>query len=267
MYGLKEMLIKEELRLQSIKRTVDDRLRDVPEGNLRITSTRNRVQFMHCMDKEKKMKEQGIYIKQDDRSLANALAQKTYDQRVQKLVDRRIKQIEKLTKEYTDNEIDELFDNLHPIRKTLIKAVEMPWEQRLQEWKNTPYVGKEFAENIPEIYTKKGERVRSKSEKIIADTFFELGIEYKYECPLKLKGYGIVYPDFTILRKRDGKEIYWEHDGRMDEPDYANKAVRKINSYIANGIFPGDKLVISYETSKIVLNDRVIKMLIDEYIR
>ncbi|WP_242831995.1 hypothetical protein [Butyrivibrio sp. VCD2006] len=266
MYGLKELLTKEEARLYTIKQIVDDRLVNVPEGSLRITSTRNRVQFMHCIDKNNKSKEQGIYIKQEDISLAHRLAQKTYDHRVKKIVDRRLKQIESLNKEYMDNEIDELYNSLHPMRKTLIKAVETPWEQRLLDWKNTPYVGKEFAENIPVIYSKKGERVRSKSEKILADIFFDLGIEYKYECPLKLKGFGIVYPDFTILRKRDRKEIYWEHDGRMDDPKYAEKAVRKINSYIANGILPGDKLIISYETSGVVLDDRIIKMLIEKYV-
>jgi hypothetical protein len=108
--------------------------------------------------------------------------------------------------------------------------------------------------------------VRSKSEKIIADTLNDLGIEYKYECPLRLKGVGIVYPDFTILRKRDGRQIYWEHDGRMDEPEYAEKAIRKINSYINNRIFPGDTLIISYESSKVLLDDRVIKSLIEKFV-
>ena len=266
MYGLKKMLINEEARLLSIKQIVDGRLNDVPDGCLRITSCRKRVQFMHCTDKDNKSKIQGSYIKQEDIALANRLAQKTYDQKVKKVVDRRLKQIERINKEYKDDEISELYDNLHPIRKGLIKAVEAPWEQRLQEWKSKPYVGKEFAENIPIIYSRKGERVRSKSEKILADTFYDLGIEYKYECPLKLKGFGIVYPDFTILRRRDGKEIYWEHDGRMDDPEYAEKAVRKINSYIANGILPGDKLIISYETSGVVLDDRIIKMLIGKYL-
>ena len=46
------------------------------------------------------------------------------------------------------------------------------------KWKSIPYVGKEFDESIPVIYTKKGERVRSKSEKILADTFYELGMRY-----------------------------------------------------------------------------------------
>ena len=28
----------------------------------------------------------------------------------------------------------------------------------------------------------------------------------------------IVYPDFTFLSRKTKQEIYWEHDGRMDDP-------------------------------------------------
>lgn len=263
MNGLKELLKKEEERLRAIKRIVDKRLENVPDGTLRITSTRkNRVQYMHCTDNDAK----GKFIKQEDNELAYMLAQKSYDQKVKRLVDKRLKQIEKIAGEYEDSEITDLYDDLHSMRKTLVKPVETPWEQRLAEWKSVPCIGKEFAENVPVIYTKKGERVRSKSEKIIADIFYDLGIEYKYECPLKLKGYGTVYPDFTILRKRDGKEIYWEHDGRMDNPKYAEKAVRKINSYTANGYFLGYNLIVSFESSVEVLDDRIIKKMISKYI-
>ena len=262
MNGLKELLEIEKNRLIRIKSVVDNRLIEVPEGVLRISTSNNCTQFKQCVEAKKKL----IYIKKDNQQLAYRLAQKSYDQKIQKLVDRRLKQLNKLTEEYEDTEIEEIYDKLHPIRKALIQPVEIPWEQRLAEWKNTPYVGKGFASGMPEIYSKKGERVRSKSEKIIADIFCDLGIEYKYECPLKLKGVGIVYPDFTILRKRDGKEIYWEHDGRMDDPKYAEKAVRKINSYIANGYFPGDNLIVSFESSGNVLNDRIIKSMISKYI-
>lgn len=58
-----------------------------------------------------------------------------------------------------------------------------------------------------EIYTQKGERVRSKSEKTLADYFYYHGIPYKYECPLLLKGFGIIYPDFTFLTRRSQKEM------------------------------------------------------------
>lgn len=47
------------------------------------------------------------------------------------------------------------------------------------------------------ILTDRGERVRSKTEKIMADYFYRKGIEYKYEQPIYLKGLGTVYPDFS----------------------------------------------------------------------
>lgn len=261
MHGLKELLIKEEERLESIKNVVDNRLVETPDGRLRITTSKKSVQYMYCT-----CGRNGTYIKKNDREIIGGLAQKAYDLRVKRLVDRRLKQLEKLAEEYNDNEIEIIYEQLHPIRKKLVKAVEMPWEQQLCEWKNIPYIGKGFAENVPVIYTKKGERVRSKSEKILADSFYERGIEYKYECPLELKGVGTIYPDFTFLRKRDGKEIYWEHDGRMDDSIYAEKAIRKIHSYISNDIFPGDRLILTFESNGVVISDRMIKKLIEKYL-
>ena len=83
-------------------------------------------------------------------------------------------------------------------------TINTTWEQRINEWITKEYAGKEFQEDTPVILTEKGERVRSKSEKIMADYFYRNGIEYKYECPLYLKGMGIVYPDFTFLSKKTG---------------------------------------------------------------
>ena len=57
------------------------------------------------------------------------------------------------------------------------------------------------------LITEKGEYVRSKSEKIIADTLTKNNINYVYELPLRLKGYGTVKPDFTVLNKRTRHEL------------------------------------------------------------
>lgn len=266
MYGLKNLLRGEEKKLVQIKQLVDRSLSKTPEGNLRITSSGKQVQYMHCFGDDKKLMTRGKYIKKENRELISALAQKSYDQKVKKLIDRRLKQIQKLNSEYDDQEIEQIYENLHPIRQEFVKPYDKPWRQKVLEWKMIPYVGKEFAKDVPEIYTKKGERVRSKSEKMIADALFENGIEYKYECPLELKGYGKVYPDFTILSRKSGKIVYWEHDGRMDDPKYADKAVRKINSYIRNGIMPGRGLILSFETEKLVLSDATICNLIGCYL-
>ena len=265
MYGLKKLLEEEEIRLRRIKEEVDCRLQDVPEGTLRITSSRNKVQYMYCTNDDEHSRQQGRYIKKNELTLAKALAQKEYDLKLRRLVERRLSQISKLNTEYRDNEIENVYLTQHPQRKAIIKPAERSWEQRVAEWKAIPYMKKGFRPGDPEIYTKEGERVRSKSEKILADTFSDYGIVYKYECPLQLRG-GVVHPDFTFLSRVTNEEIYWEHDGRMDDPEYAENAVRKINTYIQNGILPGKQLIITYETSKCVLNDMVVKKMIREYL-
>ncbi len=266
MIGLKKYLIEEEERLTKIKDVVNKRLINVPEGNLRITSAGKRVQYMHCKDEEGLYQKQGEYMKKEDMSLIRELAQKSYDQKIKRLVDRRLRQIQSINRDYRDNEIEIIYNRMNANRQALVSPVENTWEQKVTDWKSIPYTGKGFEEGTPEIYTKKNERVRSKSEKIIADTLYDLEIEYKYECPIYLKSYGQVYPDFTILSRKTGKEMYWEHDGRMDDPKYSKKAVRKINSYISDGILPGERLILTFETSSIVLSDRTIHKMIDNYL-
>ena len=102
---------------------------------------------------------------------------------------------------------------------------------------------------------------------IKADYFYRNGIEYKYECPIYLKGIGVVYPDFTFLSQKTGEEIYWEHHGRMDDPAYARNAVRKINAYENNNIYPGERLIITYETSQMILNTDKIEKLVEKYLK
>ena len=82
----------------------------------------------------------------------------------------------------------------------------------LQKWFAAPYQGKEFQEGAPMILTENGERVRSKSEKILADYFYRQNILYKYEKPLYLKGYGTVYPDLHFCLQNRERDIL-EHEG------------------------------------------------------
>ena len=109
-------------------------------------------------------------------------------------------------------------------------------EQYIHNWEGVVYQGKGFDDTTPEIYTAKGEGVRSKSEVIIADILNQEGIPHRYEYPLQLKGWGRVYPDFTVLNVRERKEIYWEHLGMMDDPNYVENALQKLALYQQNGI-------------------------------
>ena len=52
----------------------------------------------------------------------------------------------------------------------------------------------------------------------------------------------------------------------MDDPAYAQNAVRKILAYEENGIYPGESLILTFETEKNVLNTRIIERLVHRYL-
>ena len=127
---------------------------------------------------------------------------------------------------YDENALLKLTSNLHPSRRKLIDPLVLSDEEYVNRWIGMPYEKKPFEEGLAMIYTNRGERVRSKSEKIIADQLLKEGIPYRYECPIQL-GQTIIYPDFTVLNKKTHKEFYLEHFGMMDDQNYCNKLKQK----------------------------------------
>lgn len=259
MYELKKILELEEKRLERIASITKKRLEDTPDGTLRLSKSHNSTQFYHCIKGNKN------YIEKKEETLIQKLAQKTYDEKVLRCVQKRLAQIRKITKDYEINEIENIYLREHPERQKRIQPVEKIWEKFVESWGAEPYNGKEFTDEVPFILTEKGERVRSKSEKIIADYFYRRGIAYKYEHPLYLKGMGTVYPDFTLLSPATREEIYWEHLGKMDDPIYAKNAIKRIQAYEKNDIYPGERLILTYETSQIVLDSLLLEKLVDRY--
>ena len=262
MRELKKLLIKEKERLEEIVIKIKMQLNNTPKGTLRLSQSNSHVQFYHCTVENKK----GKYIAKGNEKLVQQLAQKSYDEKVLKVAEKRLNQINRFLKDYEDDEIEQVFLNEHIERQRLIQPAEQTWERKLVKWKGKEYNGKGFQEGLPLIMTERGERVRSKTEKIMADYFYRNGIEYKYECPIYLNGMGMVYPDFTFLPKKVGKEIYWEHNGLVDDPSYARNMVRKIDAYENNGIFVGERLILTYESEQSILSTRKIEQMVERYL-
>ncbi len=262
MYGLKEMLMQEKNYLDEIIEKACAGEKSVPKGKLRISMNRGKARYYHCINDR-----YGEYISKENNQLPRQLAQKSYNEAVVKAARARAKIIAKCLEGYCDDEIEQIYEGLHEERKSLITPIIQTCDQLEEQWYSIPYISKSFREETPEILSERGERVRSKSEKILADFFYRNNILYKYEKPLNLAGYGTVYPDFTFYSKRLRKEIYWEHEGMMDNPEYARNAVKKLNSYQMNGIYPGERLILTFETDLDVLNSRIVKELVDKYLR
>lgn len=102
-----------------------------------------------------------------------------------------------------------------------------------------------FSDNLRHT-TENGEKVRSKSEVIIANALREKGVSYNYEKTLTFSNGETLLPDFTITAK-DGTELYLEHLGMLSDTDYARHWEDKKRLYAQNGIIEGDRLFTTTE--------------------
>ncbi len=271
---LKPMKNTEELtqRLKDLKQTliaVKKKTENLPQGHLKVAVKPGHTEYYHIQECGSS---HVTYISKKKMSLASQLAQKDYYLKLIKILEQEIKALERCLRQTCSfSIIQKLYAGLSPERKALITPVTLTEKQYAEEWQKCRWQGKTFFEEESKYYTTKGERVRSKSEVIIADALLIEKIPYRYEFPVRLKKAGkgeiTVYPDFTCLNLRTREEMYWEHFGMMDDPDYVQNTISKLSLYAENGIFPGNKLIITMETKSESLNTRDLKRIISEYLK
>ena len=250
-----ELLENRLLVLKSNVNTIKSRLKTYQKGNLKIKRVKNKTYY--CIADENSGKQR--YISASNMKDAQNIAQRDYEQSYLKIATKEISDIEKLlAKKYSDS-AKNCYSGINEGRKKLIMPFEMSDEDFAKQWLDVPYKSKDFLENdTTEYYTDKGERVRSKSEIIIANMLNTFDIPYKYECPLRL-GNILVYPDFTILDVNERREKYLEHFGMMGDSRYVENMMLKVNTYEKNGIYIGDMLLCVFESDKRSLNVNVLR--------
>ncbi len=139
--------------------------------------------------------------------------------------------------------------SLCPITGSRLSKVFEEKEYRLsaaqREWLYGDYVQNPYKPEQKIYKTKSGIKVRSKSERILADFFTEHGIIFRYEAELIVCG-KIYYPDFMILCD-DGRILIWEHFGLMEKEDYFAGVCRKLEQYRKAGYLQHSNLICTYE--------------------
>ncbi len=266
MKTIESILRNEKRQLKNIAREARKRLQMAPKGHLRIMKKRGRVEYYYKGDNGNSDKisssDNGRYMRKSEENLVRGIAQRDYDVRVVKNAEERMKAIDTFLEKYKKTSLEEVYQKTNHYRRELICASIISDDEYIKRWQAVEYTGKLFADESQEIITERGERVRSKSEKIIADKLYALGIPYRYEYPLILEGNIKIYPDFTILKMPAKEEVYLEHFGMMDKSEYVANVLYKLSTYERNGIYLGVNLFITYETSKITLNTRTLDGLI-----
>lgn len=195
-------LEKEKQILLQLKEKIESMLNTAPEGGLVIRTKRGKPQYYWSRAGKTES-----YIKYNQIDFVKKLAQKSYFVNLQKHITNQLQAIQSFLESYSQISIDDIYKQLPEKRKELVDPIVFTDGQYRKQWQESHYTGKAFAVNDDEIFIEKGERVRSKSEKMIADKLYMMDIPYKYECPISLLPYGIVYPDFVVLNTKERKEV------------------------------------------------------------
>lgn len=248
--------IQTQLRIvEELKASAEKAIRNAPEGILVVGNKGTATEWYLKKGRAR------TYLPKTQRPLAHALAQAAYAREFLKKAEtvwEELKQLESMHVErsasYMYHALAEAYEKLSAPRKQLVEAYVLPDEEFARAWEQEAYEGKGFAPDTPEILTEKGERVRSKSEKMIADKLFRMGIHYRYEYPLVLKGIGRFYPDFTLLDLMERIAVIQEHFGLMDDPEYRKNTFWKINQYEKHGYPLGTRFLCSFESLDHPLN-------------
>ena len=238
-------------------------LADQPEGFVRVSASDKRTQFYYYSGVNDQRN--GKYMPKSEEERAKKIIVKEYHQKCKEVCVNRLKGVERMLKCAHSNDLNDVYTKMAEGKKPFITQIILDDEKYIEAWQAVEYEGKDFFDDIPEIRTDRGERVRSKSEKIIADKLYKYGIPYRYEYPIRIKGLGKFYPDFTILDVKNRKEILLEHLGMMDNEEYLAKALNKISTYEKNGIVLGRDLILTYETSREPFDGRMFDRALINY--
>ena len=242
-----------------------------------------------------------VYLRHTEEKLIRKLASDYYERKMKAIALREKKQIDScIAILEKDKEISDVDNTSKLIPEAVMEYAvlsELTAEGYARKWQNSNNVVKKRRSHKQDDYHKyktlRGEYVGSKSEVIIADRLFVKGIPYHYEIAFtpeaiidksrpvidetgRLLGYEAIgfgpdspdtlHPDFYVLNKRTRKAYFWEHLGKMDDPEYCRKNFNRFMRILDAGYVIGEDLLVTHEDSKNPLMTESIDRIIERYL-
>lgn len=259
---LLENVLKKRDELAGLAMTLEKKLRNSPKGNLCISKSHKSIQY-HLAEEGNPHKK--MYLNKKKLSTAISLAQRDYNKNLLAEIKKNILTMNTFIKTYTPQKLINCYTNLPQGRKKLVTPFFISDEEYAQNWQKKEY---EHKKEAPEgnLLSFKNEPMRSKSEVIIANLLKEKNIPYHYEYPVHMKNGATFHVDFLCLNTRTRQEFYWEHCGRMDDPDYTSSMTRRISEYSRTGIILGKNLIITMETEQSPLDIKEVERTIKTFL-
>lgn len=259
MHSLRNVLRREEQRLNKLIEKIEAQDRNKENKRAKVLCAKGRYRYYIKSAGAQKYE----YVSANEKHRVKEVFQQEYYKKTLPVLKKRQDITQNLIKLIDEEE--QIFKKMSAGRRALITPTITNCEEYINRWQSVEYVGKPFGPDDPELYTKRGERVRSKTERMIANTLYDRHIPYRYEYPIKVKGYGTIYADFLILDPATGQEYIWEHFGIMDDKDYCNKSAQKLRTYNHAGIILGDRLIVTIETKQVPLDTQDVENILKTY--
>ena len=253
--------------LERIKRELIERredlsreLKHLPAGEFMCTEQYNNRRYLQRIPATGNRKKERRYGIKKDPLLLNSLVRKEYVVKALGIIDRDIGALEKAVEKYQpvdEDSVMEAFVAKYPELESGIYREVIDMEEWVRRFSR---IDDYHPENLKHTAID-GTGRRSKNELYIESRLDHHGLTFRSDCPTGIPGLYRV-PDFTILRKRDSKIIYWEHMGMMYDSDSRIDNKRKLEEYEEAGIVPWDNLVLTYDTPSGGLRGELIEAMI-----
>lgn len=211
------------------------------------------------------------YLGDDKHELVVLLAKKKHYQKMIDVAERERGQLVRCLKILESkgalSDIDKVYPSLHEGIRKICGPFTITDDGYVSKWLKKYNYLRDRQELNGQNRTLKGEYVKSKSEIIIADRLTYYGVPYVYEVTTASDPFfNMSKPDFLILNKRTKAEFFWEHLGKMGDPQYAARNQIKMEQFAKQGIIMGKNLIVSFECGERPLSteyvDSIIKQLL-----
>jgi len=163
----------ESVKLEKLLKKINDYLATAPKGCLKWQHRRQKIYYYQQYGEAKQDESRRVwmrkYITNDNISLAKGLAQKQYYLTLKRVIEQRLKVLNYFLNNYQDKEIDDIYYEMCEERRSLIDSIELTMRERIKQWQEQYYEGNMLFPERLRYETEQGERVRSKSEVIIAN--------------------------------------------------------------------------------------------------
>ncbi len=235
------------------------RLQQLPEGKL-STSTIKGTAYYYKLIQGKK-----LYLGKADCEEVKLLQTRAHLSEALKRIEKNCTALHHLLEEYESVETD-IINCKVPKAYQLSQKI----DYRFTDWvdprawgrakydKNTKYPEKLIHRTL------KGERVRSKSEVIIADILFLKGVEYHYEENLTL-GAETIAPDFKVAVASQRRFRRLEHFGMLSSSKYLEECLWKLRLYFSHKYVPWDDIIFTFEAQDGGIDAQTIGWIIDQF--